>query len=265
MNEYVAHTSEDGRSHFLEEHLRETARLAGEYAGVFGCAGWGHIAGLWHDLGKYSDRFQQFIQSVHNPDAHVGINGGDHSTAGALHALEQFGMLGRMLAYPIAGHHAGLPDWQEGGAASLAQRLQQTELLEHVKTKGISGEILNQAKPADKGKSGTDLSYSFWVRMLFSCLVDADFLDTEAFFESNKPKERGGYPTLSMLLPEFDDYMLRKQNDAQDTPVNRIRAGILEHCRLKAAEPLGIFSLTVPTGGGKTLSSLAFALKCVFR
>jgi len=256
----IAHVAEDGRIHGLEEHLRETAEMAAEFAAAFGCQEWGRLAGLWHDLGKYSDKFQRYIRSVNDPDAHVNKNGGDHSTAGALHALEKFGMLGRIFAYVIAGHHAGLPDWNEGGIGSLAQRLQQRDLLEKVLLADIPENILNQPVPKERAKSGTDISRSFWLRMLFSCVVDADFLDTEAFFEPDKADERGDYPTLTKLLPLFDAYMQRKQTGASNTPVNHIRADILRQCMTKAKHSCGIYSLTVPTGGGKTLSSLAFAL-----
>jgi CRISPR-associated endonuclease/helicase Cas3 len=261
LNDAIAHTTEEGRVHLLEEHLRETSRLAGEFAAVFGGGEWGRLAGLWHDLGKFSDQFQRYIRVVNDPDMRIGKNGGDHSTAGALHALEKFGMLGRIFAYPIAGHHAGLPDWNEGGPASLAQRLQHVEHLEKAIAAGIPEDILNQSAPTERAKSGTNISRSFWLRMLFSCVVDADFLDTEAFFEPDMVWERGGYPLLATLQPFFDEFMRKKQAAADDTPVNRIRAGILRQCTAKATHASGIFTLTVPTGGGKTLSSLAFALK----
>ena len=257
----IAHVAEDGRVHGLEKHLRHTAQLAADFAADFGCREWGQVAGLWHDLGKYSEKFQKYIRSVNDPESHVGKNGGDHSTAGALHALERFGMLGRIFAYPIAGHHAGLPDWNEGGTAALAQRLQQRELLEKALAAGIPEDIFSHSAPTERAKSGTDISRAFWLRMLFSCVVDADFLDTEAFFEPDKARERGGYPTLNDLLPLFTGFMREKQAAAKDTPVNRIRADILNQCTAKASQAPGLYSLTVPTGGGKTLSSLAFALQ----
>jgi CRISPR-associated endonuclease/helicase Cas3 len=257
---FIAHVAKDGRKHGLEEHLRKTAELAAEFAAVFGCGEWGRLTGLWHDLGKYSVQFQCYIRSVNDPDAHVAKNGGDHSTAGALLALKSFGMLGRILAYPIAGHHAGLPDWNEGGMASLAQRLQQTELLEKVLVVDLPTDLLNQIASPERAKSGTDISRSFWLRMIFSCVVDADFLDTEAFFEPDKARGRGGYPSLTELLPLFMEFMGEKQTAAKDTPVNRIRAEIFQQCVVKAAQAPGFYSLTVPTGGGKTLSSLSFAL-----
>jgi CRISPR-associated endonuclease/helicase Cas3 len=96
--------------------------------------------------------------------------------------------------------------------------------------------------------------------MLYSCLVDADFLDTEAFLEPEKTKTRKGYPSLNELLPLFESYMTDKQAKADDTSVNKQRAEILRQCIAKSAHKPAIFTLTVPTGGGKTLSSMAFAL-----
>ncbi len=96
--------------------------------------------------------------------------------------------------------------------------------------------------------------------MLFSCLVDADFLDTEAFMDQGKTTQRQGYPDLAMLKPSFDSAIRQLADKADDTLVNRIRAHVLERCRQQATQPPGLFSLTVPTGGGKTLSSMAFAL-----
>lgn len=258
----VAHLAEDGRVHGLEEHLRGTAKLASRFAAEFGCAGWGRLAGLWHDLGKFSSDFQRYIRAAGGIDGHVEGKPGrvDHSTAGGLHALDKFDKLGRVFAYLIAGHHAGLPDWQGDGGASLAQRLENHHLLQAAVTAEIPNHILDQSLPPERVKPGTELSRSLWLRMLFSCVVDADFLDTEAFFEPGKALERGAYPTLAELADLFDCFMREKIAAAPDTPVNRIRADILRQCRAKAPQPSGIFTLTVPTGGGKTLSSLAFAL-----
>jgi CRISPR-associated endonuclease/helicase Cas3 len=254
-SEFVAHFAEIGRIHPLDKHLRETAEMACRFAAEFGCGQWGQIAGLWHDLGKYSDEFQRYIRG----------EGGrtDHSTTGALHAVARFEKMGRVLAYLIAGHHAGLPDWltdAEGGSA-LAQRLTKIELLERLNEVELPANLLNQELPADRPKPpATDLAASLWIRMLFSCLVDADFLDTEAFFDSALTDRRCGFPEIEKLIPLFDVYMAAKGASAADTPVNRIRGGVLRLCTEKSVLPSGFFSLTVPTGGGKTLSSLAFAL-----
>src|SRR5689334_5016030 len=101
----VAHLNENGSTHDLAEHLYQTARIAAAFAAEFGCGGWGSVAGLWHDLGKYSYQFQCYIRQ--------GGPRTDHSSAGAIHAIQKLGAHGRILAYLIAGHHAGLPDWQD--------------------------------------------------------------------------------------------------------------------------------------------------------
>jgi CRISPR-associated endonuclease/helicase Cas3 len=184
----------------------------------------------------------------------------DHSTAGALHAIEQLNMAGRILAYQIAGHHAGLPDWEadKTGNAALKLRLGNTLLLNAARAGDIPSDILNHSLPQERPKPGADPA--LWIRLLFSCVVDADFLDTESFLEPDKAAARGNYQQLPDLLPLFADYMHEKQNNAADTKVNQARASVLAQCIAKASSPSGIYTLTVPTGGGKTLSSMAFAL-----
>ncbi|MDD5094294.1 MAG: CRISPR-associated helicase Cas3' [Dehalococcoidia bacterium] len=260
--EPLAHISEDGKPHLLIDHLRSTAQTAAEFAAEFGCAEWGYMAGLWHDFGKYSIKFQQYIRAVNGIDAHLEGKTGrvDHSTAGGLHAIDTFGMQGRLLSYLIAGHHAGLPDWEADrtGNAALSQRLKNVALLDSARESSIPADILNSSLPKDRPKPGADPA--LWIRLLFSCVVDADFLDAEAFFEPDRAVLRGDYRELSELLARFSDYMQKKQSTAADTKVNRVRSRVFAQCIAKAAEPPGIYTLTVPTGGGKTLSSMAFAL-----
>ena len=107
---------------------------------------------------------------------------------------------------------------------------------------------------------GGAAGFALWTRLLFSCLVDADFLDTEAHFDAGKPARRRGFPTLDQMRLALDVHMTVKASLAVPSAVNTLRADILRQCRDKAVLPAGFFSLTVPTGGGKTLSSLAFAL-----
>ncbi len=263
-NEPIAHVSEDGHVHSLRKHLEETAKLAAQFAAEFGCGEWGYLAGVWHDLGKYSEDFQKKIRAVADggPEANAHV---DHSTAGAIYAAQQFNSpnklpFGNIIAYLSAGHHAGLPDWHsdETGRKALSQRLVNTQLIDAVLRQSIPAEIVNQPLPKEKPKHGADPA--FWIRMLFSCLVDADFLDTEAFFDSEKACVRKGFPPVSELLPMFTEYMTKKQSGASNTSVNRLRADIFRQCTDKSEHEPGIFTLTVPTGGGKTLSSMSFAM-----
>ena len=255
--------------HELDEHLQAVSAMAGRFAKGFNASSWAELAGLWHDLGKYREKFQKYIKTVsgYDPEAHIegAVGRVDHSTAGAIHAVEQLGVRGRILAYLIAGHHAGLPDWNsvEEGQSSLCSRLgtgKEKGYLQEALTGGAPQSLLQRDMPQELPPCGTDTSWALWIRMLFSCLVDADFLDTEAFMDSDKTKQRGAYPGLPQLLRRFDTHMANKAARAENNAVNRIRAGVLRQCREKFVESPGLFSLTVPTGGGKTLSSMAFAL-----
>lgn len=257
------------QEHDLEAHLRAVSALASEFASRFGAGDWARVAGLWHDLGKYRPAFQRYIRTASGSqaDAHIETVAGrvDHSTAGALHAIERFGTdpRGRILAYLIAGHHAGLPDWHsdETGGAALAARLapHNGHLLEEVRAQSLPPGLLDAQLPATPPRGGRT-GFSLWVRMLFSCLVDADFLDTEAFMAPERSAGRRGFPEIGRLRDQLEVHMQALQAKAAPTKVNKARADILKQCRARATDAPGIFSLTVPTGGGKTLAGLAFAL-----
>ena len=155
LKRYLAHVRQDNDGSFvihdLEEHLRAVAKLSGEFASVFGCSEWGLLAGLWHDLGKYSSAFQSYIAhgSGFDPEAHIEGGKGrvNHSSAGALHAVKKLGGKGRLLAYLIAGHHAGLPDWHsdEHALASLSQRLGDGQHLQTISDASVPVGILHPA------------------------------------------------------------------------------------------------------------------------
>lgn len=186
----------------------------------------------------------------------------NHSSAGALHAVKQLGGKGRLLAYLIAGHHAGLPNWpsDEHALSSLSQRLEDEQHLRAISNVPIPSDVLHPAIiPATKPPGG-ESGLALWLRMLFSCLVDGDFLDTEKFMDGEKGRSRGTFSAVRELLNKLDMHMAQLMANAKPTPVNRVRAEVLRQCRERASDLPGIFSLTVPTGGGKTLSSLAFAL-----
>jgi CRISPR-associated endonuclease/helicase Cas3 len=213
----IAHVKQnpDGswaESQGLEDHLRGTAELAGKFAGVFDSGSWGYAAGIGHDAGKGPAKWQKYLGKKsgygYDEEAHLENIPGKlpHAAPGAKLAEEIFGKgIGRVLSYCIAGHHAGLPDWT-GAQGALAFRLQQAE------TDGIPEKVrslLSKTHPGSLPRRfdsrGMDLS--LWIRMLFSCLVDADFLDTECYMDADKQRERGGYLSFGQLSARFDVYM----------------------------------------------------------
>lgn len=249
----------------LEKHLKNVAKLSRSFADAFGAGDWGYLSGLWHDIGKYSDEFQQKLYSQEGNDAHIETKAErvDHSTAGAQHAFKSSGDRGKLIAYAIAGHHTGLLDGKSNDAC-LHDRLKKTipdysPCPEHIiKTKSI-GNLPFDLNDQDPKRFGFQLS--FFIRMIYSCLVDADFLDTEAFMDREKSLWRKGYPTLVELNKKLGLALNHLVESAPRTSINKYRTAILRNCLDAAERPQGLFSLTVPTGGGKTLSSLAFALK----
>jgi CRISPR-associated endonuclease/helicase Cas3 len=250
----------------LMDHLERVAEQAAVFASAFGAADWGRLAGLWHDIGKYSAEFQAYLRSETCSGAcrNAGSRRVDHSTAGAQLADKRLGgVVGRLLAYCIAGHHGGLPDHADpaGGAAGLHDRL----LKDVCDWSAAPCALLSHRRPAPPPhrwpSGGAGFALSVFCRMLYSCLVDADFLATESFVRASDAAQRTRpMPGPAQLLSLLDDHLHQLQAGAANTAVNHARASVLADCRAAASLPPGLFSLTAPTGGGKTLSSLAFSL-----
>lgn len=243
----------------LSDHLQKVGSRAKENARYFDSGVLAEIAGLLHDLGKYTDKFQMRL---------AGGKRVDHATAGAQLAVSKWGRYGKLLAYVIAGHHAGLANGIDEGndRSTLDARLEKI-IPELDDIWGCEIALPDQLTfPAIKSKENFEgFQCAFLTRMLFSCLVDADFLDTEAFYLKleGKQKERGNYPPLIKLQQALDNHLALLKNKAiKNSPstVNKLRQEILEFSRKQALLDPGLYSLTVPTGGGKTLTSMAFAL-----
>lgn len=258
---YIAHKREnDNNTQSIKEHIENTANKAKLFGDSFNNGDYAYISGLLHDIGKYSKEFQNKI--INNSNIRV-----DHSTAGAIEANKDFGLSGKLLAYCIAGHHGGLPDGgsksDTAGEATLNGRLKRVNYIpdySHFKNEinisNLSLKRLPNIKPLNKG----GFSLSFFIRMIYSCLVDSDFLDTEAFMNYNKI-DRGANYDYELFNERLNSYVLRFKDKERE--INKKRAEILNDCIQKSRDERGLFTLTVPTGGGKTISSLAFAINHV--
>lgn len=262
----IAHIKQKNINEFelqeLEAHLDGTALLASSFASAFKNAEWGRLLGLWHDLGKYSEEFQDYIRINSGFEEGERLGKTDHTSAAAILAKETYPGLWPPIAYCIAGHHAGLHNWlpEPGVSGDLSDRLKKQEFLDKIRTK-IPNELLEKTNLNPPiGKPIDPKHMHLWIRMLFSCLVDADYLDTERFMNPESFARRGRYDSLSELKSRFDIYMGNMLNNAPLTTVNSIRSRILNDCINSGNLKPGFFSITVPTGGGKTLSSMAWAL-----
>lgn len=234
-----------------EEHQQGVANLAKQFASEFGMADWGYFLGMIHDKGKERDDFQNYIRRENGIDAPV-YNDKTHAWIGAMLAKQLAPKLYPMATFPILGHHAGLCDYTK---------------LDELKNKVIPSEVdcnvYLQEPTLDFFKNNNLLSpdrmkyIHHVIRILFSCLVDADFLDTEQFMQPDKSIARASNIQLKDLLPKLESFLSGLKSD---TLVNKIRKEIQDCCREAANKPKGVYSLTVPTGGGKTLSSLLWAM-----
>lgn len=244
---YIAHKTEDGRIESVEDHCNKVASLASLYASAFTDSSQGRLVGLYHDLGKYSKAFQRRIRGS---SEHV-----DHSSIGAFLCWSKNHI---PAAFSIMGHHSGLPDLgsridtiDDPTFFGRIKKVQKFDLSEYPES--IIGD--NDAVEENFTSPAKFMDYT---RMLFSCLVDADYLATESFF-SGKTRviERADFRILESRLIDFVSPWFPPSNC-----VNKARCAILKRCFEfgQNTEP-GLFELTVPTGAGKTISSLAFAIE----
>ncbi|MBQ9501037.1 MAG: CRISPR-associated helicase Cas3' [Lentisphaeria bacterium] len=258
----LAHVSEDHlRAQPLKDHAAGTAGFALAFAKPIGAEIAAQAVGMLHDIGKASDAFQKRLKGA--------IIRVDHSTAGAIEAIRLYH--DPLLAACIAGHHAGLPDFGTRQTALYGDGTLYGRLKAEI---GAEGDIERYDGYRDviTPIPPTAVRHPNWVRdpysvfsyihFLYSCLVDADFLDTEAFMKSS-PADRGQYEDLKTLERKLDPFLENKQNPTSE--LNRKRTEILNSLIAASAYAPGLYTLTVPTGGGKTLSSMAFALKHALR
>lgn len=248
--DFIAHSkNSNGQYHGLIDHLEQVAKLTAHLSAKFNAGDVGYYAGLWHDLGKYSPDFQRYLR---NPK---GTKGPGHKGAGAICALNYL----EPMVFPIIGHHGGLHDYDE-----LKQIIENNRQDKAVKEAlGIAINSISGLQPTGQLMlpgyiNDRPLALEFFLRMLFSSLVDSDFLDTEYHFEIEKHQIREITTSMSDLWQIFKQH--HSSITKMDSELNKVRDDIYQACIAASQKDPGIYRLTVPTGGGKTLSGMAFAL-----
>ena len=251
MAEYLAHIAEDGRTQTVLEHLEGAAKRCAASAAVFGAEEQGREAGLAHDLGKYSGAFQRRLLED-------GLKV-DHATAGAFECMK----LGQpFAAFAVAGHHGGLPDGGGRGdgpeAATFWGRMNRASQGKLDDYSAWTRELFLPAAAAPDFLKKDKLAGMFFTRMLFSCLVDADYSDTGEFMDGRAPDAEES-ASMAQLWDRLQEYL--SGWFPPEGELNARRCAILERCIQEGERRVpGLSTLTVPTGGGKTVASLAFAL-----
>lgn len=262
--QYYAHSKEgvdETEWQPLIDHLTATSELAAKMGQGLGIADMARVAGLLHDIGKYSQEFQARLRGSKRRV--------DHATAGAREIIRLFPegrdqLLAELISYCIAGHHTGLPDYGSPADVdsdpTLLARREKRKLPDYSSYREEIATTQLQIQPPrlNVNRDNPGFTLSFLTRMLFSVLVDADWLETECYMQEEQVLSRGQYASIETLAGQFNRHIERFKNPQQE--INRRRTEILNACLQKSEEQPGYFTLTVPTGGGKTLASMAFAL-----
>jgi CRISPR-associated endonuclease/helicase Cas3 len=248
-----AHTPNSaGQWHGLQAHLQATAAMARAFADRFGAGDLAHYAGLWHDMGKFHPQFQAYLQACAQGKR---AQPHPHARYGAAYAARHC----PLLAFPIMGHHAGMPDLSD-----LKARLTQVADMpqaEQPALRAIPALAPAQVQFPQWLRHNDPLQAEMLVRMLFSCLVDADFLDTEAHFNQQRAAQRPQRYNLHALWQQFEQNQNALLASAPPTPVNAVRRAVYQDALQAASGKPGLYALTAPTGAGKTRALLAFALQ----
>lgn len=250
---YYAHVNEKGEKQTVQEHLMKVGDKAKEFGKKFGAEQIAYLSGVLHDIGKCGTEFQRRL--LENGEKV------DHSTAGALEVEKLLGKAFKiLLGYVICGHHSGLMDY---GSVERGLRARFSKAIPNYSSDEIKVNIdINKIKKelVELKNANNGFTIGFFVRMIYSCLVDADFLDTEEFMNVEIQRLRGFDCNFSNLKQKFDSYMTNKKMKSDEKKINNYRNQILNDSISSAYQKPNLFSMTVPTGGGKTLSSMAFAL-----
>ena len=232
-----------------DEHQNGVAELASRFASDFGMGEWGRVLGLLHDKGKEQEGFQRYIKKESGYQPEIKAEKTPHAYVGAVLAKQQFPKAFPLLSNAIAGHHRGLYDF-----GSLKTQLAQ-DMPTDVNTTATNA-TLNIPNKSIQIKT----DFHHLQRMLFSCLVDADRLDTEAFMSPDQALLRKNKTSLEQLYEKLMAHLESLNVSSDDTEVNRVRRYVQQQCMEKSNGDIDFYSLTVPTGGGKTLASVLWAL-----